>query len=74
MMMGDGMRTGAEMPSGYVPKSMPGNPSRPMQMGTMDTPKNSQYRANYRMQTGAYSAPKSVKMRGPQCHERGVQY
>jgi hypothetical protein len=74
MMMGDGMRTGAEMPSGYVPKSMPGNPSRPMQMGTMDTPKNSQYRANYRMQTGAYSAPKSVKMRGPQCHERGAQY
>jgi hypothetical protein len=40
----------------------------------MDSPKNSQYRANYRMQTGINSAPKGVKVRGPQCPERAAQY
>jgi len=74
MMTGDGMRNGAEMPSGYLTKSMPGNPSRPMRMGTMDSPKNSQYRVNYQVQTGAYAAAKRARMRGPQCHERGAQY
>ena len=73
-MLGDGMRTGTEMPSGSPPKSMSGNPSKPMQMGGMDAPRNSQYRASDRMQTGAYSAPKTVKMRGPQCQEHRAQY
>jgi Domain of unknown function (DUF4394) len=74
MMTGDGMRNGAEMPSGYLTKSMPGNPSRPMRMGTMNSPQNSQYRVNYQVQTGAYAAAKRARMRGPQCHERGAQY
>ena len=38
MMRGDSMRTGTEMPSTYLPKAMPSNPSRPMQMGTIDLP------------------------------------
>lgn len=74
MMRGDSMRTGTEMPSTYLPKAMPSNPSRPMQMGTIDSPKNSQYRATSRLQAGAYSAANSARLRGPQCRERGAQY
>ena len=74
MPTGDSMRAGAEMPSGSSAKAMSGNPARAMQMGAMESLKNSQYRANYRMQTGINSAPRGVKVRGPQCPERAAQY
>jgi hypothetical protein len=73
MMTGDGMKAGMEMAANYSPKSMPGNPARPIGMGTMEPPKNSQYGAHNRMRTGAYSG-KRASMRGPQCHERAAQY
>jgi len=69
------MMGGAEMAASYVTKPMPGNmadnPSKPMAMkAKMESPKTSPYRADSGMRKDVYSAPKLMRMRGPQCSER----
>ena len=84
MMMDAGgmaMQAKADMTAGYLPKPGTMADDQPkaapkMKAGyemKMGADKKPQYRADYGMQQGAYSAPKMMK-RGPQCDERKAQY